>query len=157
MTFSGIMLALSLTFIVLGVGTRRPPAILAAFASTVALVYTFTRGVWIGWAVGALAILLRRRWRLVFYLAPIFILAITFSPIAIFSRLVSSFDTTQSSNLDRIRMAEAGVEMIRDFPLFGVGPANVKEIYLSIAGRTRRAFGSRTSMTIPSRSGRSAA
>ena len=129
MTFSGIMLALSLTFIVLGVGTRRPPAILAACASTVALVYTFTRGAWIGWAVGALAILLRRRWRLVFYLAPIFVLAITFSPIAIFSRLVSSFDTTQSSNLDRIRMAEAGVEMIRDYPLFGVGPANVKEIY----------------------------
>ncbi|MEO8216081.1 MAG: O-antigen ligase family protein [Acidobacteriota bacterium] len=129
MTFSGIMLALSLLFIVLAAGTRQPAAMLAACASTVALVFTFTRGAWIGWIVGAGAILLMRRWRLVFYLAPLVILAITFSPIALFSRLVSSFDTTQSSNLDRIRMAEAGVEMIRDYPLFGVGPANVKEIY----------------------------
>ena len=35
----------------------------------------------------------------------------------------------QSSNLDRIRMAEAGVEIIKDYPLLGVGPANVKEVY----------------------------
>jgi len=26
-------------------------------------------------------------------------------------------------------MAEAGIEIIKDYPLFGVGPANVKEIY----------------------------
>jgi len=38
-------------------------------------------------------------------------------------------DTKQSSNLDRIRMAEAGVEIIKDYPLLGVGPANVKEVY----------------------------
>jgi O-antigen ligase len=42
---------------------------------------------------------------------------------------VSSFDTRQSSNLDRIRMIQAGVEMIKDYPLLGVGPANVKEVY----------------------------
>jgi O-antigen ligase len=46
-----------------------------------------------------------------------------------FGRLVSSFDVRQSSNLDRIRMAEAGVEIIKDYPTLGVGPANVKEIY----------------------------
>jgi O-antigen ligase len=48
---------------------------------------------------------------------------------SIFSRAVSSFDTTQASNLDRIRMLQAGVEMVRDYPLFGVGPANVKQVY----------------------------
>ena len=26
-------------------------------------------------------------------------------------------------------MAEAGVEIIKDYPLLGVGPANVKEVY----------------------------
>jgi O-antigen ligase len=26
-------------------------------------------------------------------------------------------------------MAEAGIEIIKDYPLFGVGPANVKEVY----------------------------
>ncbi|MGZ8832211.1 MAG: O-antigen ligase family protein, partial [Thermoanaerobaculia bacterium] len=28
-----------------------------------------------------------------------------------------------------IRMVQAGVEMIRDYPLLGVGPANVKRVY----------------------------
>jgi O-antigen ligase len=46
-----------------------------------------------------------------------------------FARFVSSFDPQQSSNLDRIRMAQAGVEIIADHPLFGVGPGNVKETY----------------------------
>jgi len=57
------------------------------------------------------------------------IFAITFMPDVMFSRLVSSFDVQQSSNLDRIRMAEGGLEMIKDHPVLGVGPANVKEIY----------------------------
>jgi O-antigen ligase len=43
--------------------------------------------------------------------------------------MASTFDTTQSSNFDRIRMLEGGVEIIRDYPLFGVGPANIKEVY----------------------------
>jgi len=43
--------------------------------------------------------------------------------------LISVFDMKQSSNFDRIRMLQAGVEMIRDHPVLGVGPANVKESY----------------------------
>jgi len=43
--------------------------------------------------------------------------------------VVSSFDVHQSSNLDRIRMLQAGVEIIKDYPLLGVGPANIKEVY----------------------------
>ena len=59
----------------------------------------------------------------------VLVFAITFMPDVMFSRMVSSFDVQQSSNLDRIRMAEAGIEMIKDHPVLGVGPANVKEIY----------------------------
>jgi O-antigen ligase len=63
------------------------------------------------------------------YAMAVLIFAITFMPEVMFSRLVSSFDVQQSSNLDRIRMAEGGLEMIKDRPVLGVGPANVKEIY----------------------------
>jgi putative inorganic carbon (HCO3(-)) transporter len=42
---------------------------------------------------------------------------------------VSSFDTRQSSNFDRIRMWQGGVEIIKDYPMLGVGPGNMKEIY----------------------------
>lgn len=130
MTFSGILLPLSLLFLSVSASrVRRPLTVVAAFLSTFALVFTFTRGAWLGWLAGLTALVLLRRPRVLFYLLPVFLLAVTFSPLPLFSRLVSSFDFRQTSVLDRIRMAEAGGEMIRDHPLFGVGPANVKEVY----------------------------
>jgi O-antigen ligase len=95
----------------------------------VTLLLTFTRSVWLGWIVAAFVVLIASRARLAFYALPVLILFVTFLPIDLFSRLISTFDMKQESNFDRIRMLEAGVEMIRDFPLLGVGPANVKEVY----------------------------
>ncbi len=130
MTFSGIVLPLSLLFISLTF-SRNGRAIhwAAAALTTATLAITFTRGAWIGWGAGVLAIVALRRIRLIPWLLPIALLALTFSPEPIFARFVSSFDLRQTSVLDRIRMAEAGGEMIRDHPLFGVGPGNVKEVY----------------------------
>ena len=79
--------------------------------------------------MAAFVVLLASRARLAFYALPVLILFVTFLPMNLFSRLISTFDMKQESNFDRIRMLEAGVEMIRDFPLLGVGPANVKEVY----------------------------
>lgn len=130
MTFSGILLPLSLLFISTSL-SRAGKAVhwAAAILTTAALALTFTRGAWIGWLAGALTIVALRRIRVIPWLVPLFLLAVSFSPDALFARFVSSFDLRQTSVLDRIRMAEAGAEMIRDHPLFGVGPGNVKEVY----------------------------
>ncbi len=96
---------------------------------TLALLLTFTRSAWIGWGVAATILLISKRPRMLIFAAPALVFFITFMPLPLFGRLVSSFDTRQSSNLDRIRMIQAGVEMIKDYPLLGVGPANVKEVY----------------------------
>lgn len=129
MTYSGIVLPLSLLFLILALRWKRPATLTATVLSFVALVLTFTRGAWLGWISGFTMIALRRKPRLLAFAAPVLTLAIVFSPLAIFARMVSSFDISQSSNVDRIRMVEAGIEMIKDYPLFGVGPTNVKEIY----------------------------
>jgi O-antigen ligase len=130
MTFSGILLPLSLLFISASFSRAgRAAHWIAALLTTLALALTFTRGAWLGWAAGVLVIVALRRVRLVPWLAPLLLLALSFSPEPIFARLVSSFDLRQTSVLDRIRMAEAGAEMVRDHPLFGVGPGNVKEVY----------------------------
>jgi O-antigen ligase len=63
------------------------------------------------------------------YAVPVLILFFTFMPVSMFGRFASIFSTRQESNLDRIRMLQAGVEIIRDYPLFGVGPANIKPLY----------------------------
>ena len=130
MTLSGLLLAVALVFLVLWIHDIRNPWLAGGTAIvTLTLLLTFTRSAWIGWLVGAGILLVSRRPRMLIFAAPALIFFITFMPLPLFGRLVSSFDVRQSSNLDRIRMIQAGVEMIKDYPLLGVGPANVKEVY----------------------------
>jgi hypothetical protein len=129
MTFSGLLLPLSIMFLVLWWHERKKWQLGVALITTFTLLLTLTRSVWLGWIVAALVLLLATRARLAFFALPALILFITFMPLDLFSRMISTFDLQQSSNFDRIRMIEAGVEMIRDEPLLGVGPANVKESY----------------------------
>ena len=129
MTYSGILLPLSVMMFILFWRERKWWQFLAASLSALTLLLTFTRSVWLGWAVAVAVVLLASRARLLFYAAPVLVLFITFMPLDLFSRLISTFDVQQSSNFDRIRMLEAGVEMIRDHPVLGVGPANVKAAY----------------------------
>lgn len=130
MTLSGLLLPIALIFIVLWIyDVANVWLVLGGAVTNFALLITFTRSAWLGWIVG-LAVLLILKWpRALAWAVPVAILAISFAPLPLFSRVISSFDTRQSSNLDRIRMAEAGVEIIKDYPVFGVGPANVKEVY----------------------------
>ncbi len=129
MTFSGLLLPLSLMFLVLWWYRRKPLFLIVTLISTITLLLTFTRSVWLGWSVAVFTLLMLTRSRLRFYALPALLLFLSFLPMAQFSRLMSVFDMRQSSNFDRIRMLEAGVEIIKDYPILGVGPANVKEIY----------------------------
>ncbi len=129
MTFSGLIMPLSLMFLILWWRERKWWQLAVALTSSTALLLTFTRSVWIGWVAAVFVVLILSRARLAFYALPALILFITFMPLDLFSRLISVVDMQQSSNFDRLRMLEAGVEMIRDEPLLGVGPANVKDAY----------------------------
>lgn len=129
MTFSGLLLPLSLMLLVFWWHERRWWQITTGALGTLTLLLTFTRSVWLGWIVAAFVVLVALRARLAFYALPVLILFVTFLPLDLFSRVISTFDVKQESNFDRLRMLEAGAEMIRDFPLLGVGPANVKEVY----------------------------
>ncbi|HEV7241410.1 MAG TPA: O-antigen ligase family protein [Thermoanaerobaculia bacterium] len=129
MTYSGVLLPVSVMMLFLWWRQRKWWQGVACVLSTFTLLLTFTRSVWLGWTIAALVVILASRARIAFYALPAVILFITFMPLDLFSRLISPFDLKQSSNFDRVRMIEAGVEMIRDHPLLGVGPANVKEAY----------------------------
>jgi O-antigen ligase len=129
MTLSGLLLPLALMFLFLWLHQRKWWQLTAGSLATITLLLTFTRSVWIGWTVAIVTLLVATRARLVFYALPLVIVFVTFLPLSLFGRLVSTFDTRQLSNFDRIRMVEAGIEIIRDYPLLGVGPANVKSMY----------------------------
>src|SRR5207253_5555407 len=130
MTLSGLLLPASLLFLILWIHDRPNLWLLGGtLIVTLALLLTLTRSAWLGWLV-AVSVLLILKWpRALVFAAPLLLFFVIFMPLPLFSRVVSSFDTRQSSNLDRIRMIQAGVEIIKDYPLLGVGPANVKEVY----------------------------
>jgi O-antigen ligase len=130
MTLSGLLVPAALVFLVLWIHNLRSIVPMIGVVMThLALLLTYTRSAWLGWII-AVAVLLILKWpKALAWVVPVAILAISLAPLPFFSRVISSFDIKQSSNLDRIRMAEAGVEIIKDYPLLGVGPANVKEVY----------------------------
>jgi O-antigen ligase len=130
MTFSGLLMTMSLIFLVMWWHQRRIWQLAVTVTATTALLLTYTRSAWLGWMIAVLVLVLATRARrFALYLVPVALLIVTFLPLSIFGRLISVLDFQQTSNFDRIRMSEAGVEMIRDYPVFGVGPANVKDQY----------------------------
>lgn len=129
MTFSGMIMIISLMMLARLIRAREMRLLVPLFLIALALLLTYTRGAWIGWLAGAVWIILSRRPRLALAAIPILLLAMLLAPLPLFGRLVSVFDPSLSSNLDRIRMAQAGIEMVRDRPVLGIGPGNVEETY----------------------------
>lgn len=129
MTYSGLLLPIALLMLVLWIHSQRWWILAGATVLSLALLLTFTRSIWIGWLAAVVAIISIHRPRWFIWAAPALVLFLSFMPLPLFGRLMSTFNVQQSSNLDRVRMAEAGLEMIKDYPVLGVGPANVKEYY----------------------------
>jgi len=102
-----------------------------AGAGAFAVALTLTRSAYLGLAVGLLAVLLAARPRLAL-VAP-FAIALFFvlMPLAVRDRLMSATNPKDVTMNDRVAMWKAGAAMIRERPLFGVGPSRVKALYPS--------------------------
>lgn len=135
MTFSGVLLVADLLLAAsLAAGRRAPgPARawrwVALVVINLALVASFTRSAWVGLAAAvALLILLRApRW-----LAALPVAAVLFAllaPAPVLDRVCSIVDVEDRSNRDRLSMARAGLAMVADRPLVGLGPEMVEELY----------------------------
>jgi O-antigen ligase len=104
-----------------------PALVMPALLLAVAL--TSTRMAWVGACTSAAVLLLIKDFRLLAVL-PI-VGAITFAAAgpAITQRLMSMFDAKDPTRRDRVAMLLEGQHMVRDHPVFGVGPNMVEEVY----------------------------
>lgn len=94
-----------------------------------ALMLTLTRGPWVGVAVTATGyVLVRGRRYLPAYVAA-GLLFLWLMPASWAERVDSIRDLRDPSNYDRLCMLEAGLHMITERPLFGLGPGMVRERY----------------------------
>jgi O-antigen ligase len=98
-------------------------------ALVMAVALTSTRTAWVGVCAAAAVLLMLKDFRLLAIL-PI-AAAITFAAAgpSITQRLMSSFDRTDPTRVDRLAMLREGARMVRAHPLVGVGPNMVKERY----------------------------
>lgn len=94
------------------------------------LFLTLTRGSWVALAAafGALVVVRGRRRTLGFGLAGL-VLLLALAPASWQSRAKTIWDLRDPSNYDRLCMIEAGAFMVRERPLFGIGPGQVAERY----------------------------
>lgn len=102
---------------------------IALVAINVALLGTLTRNAWIGLGVAVTAMFLLRAPRLLLAYVPAALVLIAVAPVTWIHRATSILDLREVSNYDRICMVEAGAHMVRERPLFGIGPEMVEERY----------------------------
>jgi O-antigen ligase len=143
MTYSGqlmLVACLAVARVVFWKHDRVWPAIVLP-ALVVALATTASRNAWVGACTGIAILLLMRDLRLIGLLPVIAAVFIALAPAQLTDRFYAMFQireqarqtaTTEASvrsNQDRVAMIRSGIRIIKDYPLTGVGPDMVMDVY----------------------------
>jgi hypothetical protein len=100
-------------------------SVLAGAAAAAALVVSQTRNAWLGAVFGLAAVLVMKAPRSLWLLGGGLVLVLAVRPQTVTSRLT----VADASSVDRYYMWQAGLEMVRDRPVFGQGPGMVQRAY----------------------------
>ena len=142
MTYSGVLMLVICAAVARLLFREREwvwPAV-AIPALFVALAATNSRNVWVGTAAALGTIMAARRRILLLVLPLVIVVAGAIAPGVIRDRAWSIFDPNYASNRDRVAMLKAGIAMVKDHPVLGVGMNMVPKVYLQY--RTPDAFDS---------------
>ncbi len=132
MTFAGVLVMADLLLaseMVCGRGARSWWRWAALVAINLALATSLTRSAWVATLLAFTLLLALRAPKLLLAYLPAATLFVVLAPVPLFHRAVSVFDLRDISNYDRVCMVEAGVHMIAERPLVGLGPDLVKVLY----------------------------
>src|SRR5262249_34328008 len=100
-------------------------AALAFPVSAWALVLTRTRNAWLGAMVGLVVVAALRAPRVLWAVAAFLLAFLVVRPSLVGDRLT----VTDASSVDRYYMWQAGIDMIREKPVFGQGPGMILAVY----------------------------
>lgn len=139
MTFSGVLLLADMLLLArmatagwrgrLWPGAHPLWSWLALGVINATLLASLTRNAWIGGAVAVTVLLACTARRALLVLVPAVALVLWLVPAGVSSRVTSIFDLTEPSNYDRLCMTYAGLHMVAERPLFGIGPEMVPHRY----------------------------
>lgn len=132
MTFSGFLLVCDLLLVSAMVHGGRWRSFWrwgALAVINVALLGSYTRNAWVALSLALTVLVVIRAPRLLLAYVPAAVLFVALAPVPLLHRVESIGDLRDSSNYDRLCMLEAGLAMIRERPLFGLGPELVERRY----------------------------
>jgi O-antigen ligase len=104
-----------------------PALVMPALVAALAL--TLTRSAWVGACAGVGLLLLVRDLRLLGVLPVVAALFIGVAPGSVTDRVYSMFSRNDPSSRDRVAMMQAGADIVKRYPLTGVGPNVVSRVY----------------------------
>jgi O-antigen ligase len=108
-----------------GPATGTAIATLLVPAAAWALVISRTRNAWLGALVGLAVLAVVRAPKLLWGLAAAVVVVLVVQPRPVVGRLT----VVDASSVDRYYMWQAGIDMIRDKPVFGQGPGRILAVY----------------------------
>lgn len=132
MTFAGVLLMADLIVVSQLVSRRFGRwgwRWLALVLINAALVGSLTRSAWVALLASLVVLFLLRAPRLLLVLAPAAVVILLVSPETVRQRAGSIFSLENITNYDRLCMLEAGMHMVAERPLFGLGPRMVEQRY----------------------------
>jgi hypothetical protein len=108
---------------------HRVAAAAAWLVGAVGFALTLVRGAWVGFAVGLAVLVCTVRRQTVTFVGVLLLAAAVLSVPAVLQRVLSFVDTRDATARERVAMMYAGVAMLREHPIVGIGPGQVKRLY----------------------------
>ena len=100
-------------------------------ACSVALLFTMSRGAWLGITTALILFSVIKDRRFLVLLLVIVLLVLLAAPPEVISRMKTIISI--KSNMDRIKLWSSTIEMIKDHPVLGVGIGNFRPVYAEYA------------------------
>jgi len=133
MTYSGLLMLTFMFFAILSFYEKDKFKKKLYISSNLFILFiiplTLTRSVWLGIVLSLIAFLIYYNYRYFVFFVIGIVTVFIILPNNIKSRVFSIFDLKNESNKDRIYMYYTAVKIFKNYPLFGVGTDNVKDVY----------------------------
>jgi O-antigen ligase len=135
MTFSGLLMILNVLLLShLLFSKEHPRWFYPAFGLlSIALLLSLTRNVWLGFLAASFVLIAMRKVRWVIAIPAVvmivFLASVLIFPDKVASRMANIFNPNETSNKDRILMVKSGWEIIKDYPITGVGTGMIGQVY----------------------------
>jgi hypothetical protein len=130
MTLGGVLaMVLVLTLPRLAYLRPRVAGVAAWLVGALGFALTLVRGAWVGFgvAVAVLACTLRRQTAT--FIGVLLVAAAALAIPGVLARVLSFMDATDPTARERVAMLSAGAALLREHPIAGIGPGQVKRLY----------------------------